>query len=123
MNQASKTSDGARHLDAFIDAIAARQRRLARLTLLTRAALAIGLIWLAALSVWFLVARESTAAQTLLMAAALSASVIAAVSAWLHQGPPPTRARLARLAEDRLSDLGDRLVTAVDVHGTAVERR
>src|SRR5688500_6034230 len=105
MNQASKTSEGACHLNAFIDAIAGRHCRLARLTLLTRAALVVGLIWLAALSVWFLVARESTAAQTLLMAAALSASVVAIVSAWRQQGPPPTRARLARLAEDRLPDL------------------
>ena len=35
----SSTSDGARHLDAFIDALASRHRRLARLNLLTRVAL------------------------------------------------------------------------------------
>ena len=115
MNQASTTSDGARHIDAFIDTLAWRHRRLARLTLLTRAALVVGLIWLATLTVWFLAARESTVAQTILVAVALSASVAAAVLAWRQQGPPPTRARLARLAEDRLPGLGDRLVTAVDV--------
>lgn len=115
MNHASTTSDGARHIDAFIDALAQRHRRLARLTLLTRAALVVALVWLAALGVWFLVARESTAAQTMLVAAALAASVAAAVLAWRQQGAPPTRARLARLAEDRLSGLDDRLVTAVDV--------
>ncbi|MBK5297316.1 MAG: hypothetical protein JJE40_09165 [Vicinamibacteria bacterium] len=115
MNHASTTSDGARHIDAFIDALAERHRRLARLTLLTRAALVVALIWLAALGVWFLVARESTAAQTMLVAGALAASVAAAVLAWRQQGEPPTRARLARLAEDRLSGLDDRLVTAVDV--------
>ena len=71
MNHASTTSDGARHIDAFIDALARRHQRLARLTLLTRAALVVALIWVAAFGVWFLVARESTAAQTLLVAAAL----------------------------------------------------
>ncbi len=115
MNHPSTTSDGARHIDAFIDALARRHRRLARLTLLTRAALVVALIWVAAVGAWFLVARESTSAQTLLVAAALAASVAAAVLAWRRQGPPPTRARLARLAEDRLSGLDDRLATAVDV--------
>ncbi len=85
------------------------------MTLLTRAALVVALIWVAAVGAWFLVARESTSAQTLLVAAALSASVAAAVLAWRRQGPRPTRARLARLAEDRLSGLDDRLATAVDV--------
>ena len=64
MNHASTTSDGARHIEAFIDALAQRHRRLARLTLLTRAALVVALIWVAAFGAWFLVARESTAAQT-----------------------------------------------------------
>ena len=91
MNHASTISDGARHIDAFIDALAGRHRRLARLTLLTRAALVVALIWVAALGVWFLVARESTSAQTLLVAAALSASIAAVVLAWRQQGPPPTR--------------------------------
>jgi hypothetical protein len=115
MNHASTTSDGARHIDAFIDALAQRHRRLARLTLLTRAALVVALIWVAAFGAWFLVARESTAAQTMLVAAALAASVAAAVLVGRQQGPAPTRARLARLAEDRLSGLDDRLATAVDV--------
>ena len=115
MNHASTNSESARHIDAFIDALAARHLRLARLTLLTRTALVAALIWGAALSVWFLVARESTVAQTLLVAAALAASLAAAVLAWRQQGPPPTRTRLARLAEDRLSGLDDRLATAVDV--------
>ncbi len=115
MNHASTTSDGARRIDAFIDALALRHRRLARLTLLARAALVVALIWVAAFGAWFLVARESTAAQTMLVVAALAASVAAAVLAWRQQGRPPTRARLARLAEDRLSGLDDRLATAVDV--------
>ena len=59
MNHAS-TSDGARHLDAFIDALAGRHRRLARLALLTRSALVVAIIWVAALGVWFLAARDST---------------------------------------------------------------
>ena len=115
MNHASANSEGARHIDAFIDALAARHRRLARLTLLTRTALVVALIWGAALSVWFLVVRDSTGAQTLLVAVALAASVASAVLAWRQQGPPPTRTRLARLAEDRLFGLDDRLATAVDV--------
>lgn len=119
MNDASTTSEGARHIDAFIDALAARHRRFARLTLLTRTALVVALIWAAALSVWFLAARESTAAQTLLVGAALAASIAAAVLAWRQQRTLPTRTRLARLAEDRLSGLDDRLATAVDV----LERR
>ena len=36
MNHASTNSEGARHIDAFIDALAARHLRLARLTLVTR---------------------------------------------------------------------------------------
>jgi hypothetical protein len=115
MNHTSANSDGARHIDAFIDALAARHQRLARLTLLARTALVVAVIWGAALSVWFLVARESTVAQTLLVAAALAASLAAAVLAWHQQGQPPTRTRLARLAEDRLFGLDDRLATAVDV--------
>lgn len=115
MNHPSTSSDGARHIGAFIDAVALRHWRVAQLTSATRAALMVAVIWVAALGVWFLAARESTATQTLLVAVALTASAVAMVLAWRHQGPRPTRAALARLAEDRLVGLDDRLVTAVDV--------
>ena len=120
MNHASTTSDGARHIDAFIDALARRHRRLARMTLLTRAA-AGGRADLGGGRRCVVPRRRASppSAQTMLVAAALAASVAAAVLAWRQQGPPPTRARLARLAEDRLSGLDDRLATAVDV----LERR
>ena len=115
MTHPSTNSESARHIAAFVDALAGRHRRLARLTLATRAALVVAVVWVAALGVWFFVARESTSAQTLLVGAALAASVAAVILAWRQQGAPPSRSRLARLAEDRLFGLDDRLVTAVDV--------
>ena len=103
MKHASTTSDGARHIEAFIDALAQRHRRLSRLTLLTRAALVVALIWVAAFGAWFLVARESTAAQTMLVAAALGASIGAAVLVWRQQGrPPPTPSEGSQGVQNRL---------------------
>ena len=53
----------------------------------------VAVIWIAALGVWFLAARESTATQTLLVAVALSASAMDALGSLLAATRAPAHAR------------------------------
>ena len=119
MTEHDATSDSARRIGAFIDALAGRHQRISRLAWATRAALVVGLVWLAMLALWYVVSRWSSVAPLLVVFAALAASVAYLVRAWRRQPAAVSRTSLARLAEDHLGGLDDRLVTSVD----AVERR
>ena len=114
-SQPGTRSDSARRIEAFIDALAGRHRRLTRLAAATRAALGLALLWIAALVVWYAAARLSAWTSVLVVAAALAGSIAWAAVAWRRQPRPASRVGLARLAEDHLGGLEDRLVTAVDV--------
>ncbi len=114
-SQPGTRSDSARRIEAFIDALAGRHRRLTRLAAATRAALGLALLWIAALVVWYAAARLSAWTSVLVVAAALAGSIAWAAVAWRRQSRPASRVGLARLAEDHLGGLEDRLVTAVDV--------
>lgn len=115
MDQTLDMDNGARHIRTFIDRLAERRRHIAALGLVTRLAISVAVVWLAVLAAWLLVGRESTAAQTLLTTAGALATALACLLAWRRRPVPVGRASLARLAEDRVPGLDDRLVTAVDV--------
>ena len=119
MTEHDATSDSARRIGAFIDALAGRHQRISRLAWATRAALVVGLVWLAMLALWYVASRWSSVAPLLVVFAALAASAAYLVRAWRRQPAAVSRTSLARLAEDHLGGLDDRLVTSVD----AVERR
>ena len=103
------------HVAQFLDEVAARWRLLARLRLVARAALGIGLLWLAGITLWWLVGRTSLGQESLVIAvvALATAGLVAAVRWFLPK--PPARTDVARLVEERVPDLNDRLATAADV--------
>jgi len=103
------------HVAQFLDEVAARWRLLARLRLFTRAALGLGVLWLAGITLWWLVGRTSLDQESLVIAAVALATVglVAAVRWFLPK--PPARTDVARLVEERVPELDDRLATAADV--------
>ena len=103
------------HVAQFLDEVAARWRLLARLRVVARAALGIGLLWLAGITLWWLVGRTSLGQESLVIAvvALATAGLVAAVRWFLPK--PPARTDVARLVEERVPDLNDRLATAADV--------
>jgi len=119
MTEHTTASDSARRIGAFIDALSGRHRRISRLAWATRAALVVGLVWLVMLALWYVMGRWSSVAPLLVVFAAVVASIGCLAWAWRRQPADASRASLARLAEDQLGGLDDRLVTSVD----AVERR
>jgi hypothetical protein len=119
MDQTLDLDSGARQIRGFIDRLGERRGRVLAFGLIARAAVAAALVWVAVLVAWMLIGRESSAAQTLLTLAGVTASVAVIVLAWRQRPRPAAPAALARLAEDHLPGLEDRLVTAVDV----LERR
>ncbi len=117
MIDANDSSTGARQIQDFLGELSGRWQRHARLRLTARAALGLAVIWAAMLVVWWLAARETTAAQILLVLTAAAASLAFLVITWRRRPEAPSPVRLARLAEDHLPGLGDRLATAADVLG------
>jgi hypothetical protein len=115
VDQTRIMDDGAQQIRTFIDRLAERRRRIQTLGFVARLALVLSVVWMTVLAAWLLVDRESTAAQTLLTTAGAMATVAAVVLAWRRRPAPADRASLARLAEDRVPGLDDRLATAVDV--------
>jgi hypothetical protein len=119
MDQTLELDNGARQIRAFIDRLGERRARVLVFALIAKAALAAALVWAAVLAAWLLIGRESPAAQTLLTATGAAATLVVVALAWRRRPRPARPAALARLAEDHLPGLEDRLVTAVDV----LERR
>ena len=103
------------HVAQFLDEVAARWRLLARLRLFTRAALGLGVLWLAGITLLWLVGRTSLGQESLVIAvvALATAGLVAAVRWFLPK--PPARTDVARLVEERVPELDDRLATAADV--------
>jgi hypothetical protein len=119
MDQTLELDNGARQIRAFIDRLGERRVRVLMFALIAKAALAAALVWAAVLAAWLLIGRESPAAQTLLTATGAAATLAVVALAWRRRPRPARPAALARLAEDHLPGLEDRLATAVDV----LERR
>jgi hypothetical protein len=99
----------------FLDAVAARWRLLARLRLLTRAAVGIAALWLAGLSLWWLVGRTSLAEEAGVVAVIVLTTCALLVVLRRHLPELPGRAEVARLIEERVDGLDDRLATAAGV--------
>src|SRR5262245_5086159 len=103
------------HVAQFLDEVAARWRLLARLRLFTRAALGVGLLWLAGITLWWLVGRTSLGLESLVIAiVALATAALVVTMRWFLP-KPPARADVARLIEERLPELDDCLATSADV--------
>ena len=102
-------------IEAFLDALGHRWRRLAALRLVTRLALALAVVWTAAALSWLAVGRSSAFAEAALVGLALVATAVLGAVAWRGWPAVPSRLDLARLAEARVEGLDDRLVTVVDV--------
>lgn len=107
--------EAANQIRALLDEIAWRWRRRERLSFVTRAAAGVALVWLTALLAWLATARESSSVQALLVGVAACASIACPVIAWWRRPGRPTRQQIARLVEDRVPGLDDRLVTASEV--------
>jgi hypothetical protein len=119
MDQTLELDNGARQIRAFIDRLGERRVRVLVFALIAKTALAAALVWAAVLAAWLVVGRESPAAQTLLTVTGAAATLVVIALAWRRRPRPARPAALARLAEDHLPGLEDRLATAVDV----LERR
>src|SRR6478736_1734657 len=106
------------HVAQFLDEVAARWRLLARLRLFTRAALGLGVLWLAGITLLWLVGRTSLGQESLVIAvvALATAGLVAAVRGSLPK--PRGRTVSARLVEGRVPEWNDRLAPA----GNARER-
>ncbi len=104
-------------IDAFLEALGRRWRRLAGLRLVTRLGLGVAVVWGTAALGWLLVGRTSMVAESLLVGFAAVATTVLGVVAWRYWPAIPGRSALARFTEDRLDGLDDRLVTVVDVFG------
>jgi hypothetical protein len=99
----------------FLSALAERWRRLAWLRFGARAGLMLGGIWAVAIAIWFLAARASLAREAWLVASVVALTAGVAVLAWRRRPQPPADVVLARLAEERIPTLEDRLVTAAGI--------
>jgi hypothetical protein len=99
----------------FLDRLARRWRLLARLRSFTRAGLGLVAVWLAALVAGWLVGRASLTSEALVIGIAILATVAVLVVAWMARPRPATTTALARLAEERVPALEDRVATAADV--------
>ncbi|HTH89950.1 hypothetical protein, partial [Mycobacterium sp.] len=105
-------------IEAFLDALGRRWRRLASLRLVTRVSLGLAIVWGMAALGWLLVGRGTMLAETVLVACAVLASGVIGFVAWRRWPSMPGRLALARFAEDHVGGLDDRLVTVVDaIHG------
>jgi hypothetical protein len=103
------------HVAQFLDQVATRWWLVARLRLFTRAALGVGLLWLAGITLWWLVGRTSLGLESLVVGVVglATAGLIVAIRWFLPT--PPSRADVARLIEERVHGLDDRLATSADV--------
>lgn len=110
-------NDHDQQIDGFLDDLGRRWRRLAALRLTARLALALAVVWGATALSWLAVGRSSPLAEGVVVGVALVASAIAGAVAWRYWPSRPTRLELARLTEERVDGLDDRLVTVVDVIG------
>src|SRR5690606_15018588 len=72
-------------------------------------------VWLLALAAWLVAGRESASVQVLLLATAVAASAGFLVLAWRARPRQPDGRAFARLIEDHVPGLDDRLATAVDI--------
>ncbi len=110
-------------IEAFLDALGRRWRRLASLRLVTRVSLGLAVVWGMAALGWLLVGRGTMLAETVLVACAVLASGVIGFVAWRRWPSMPGRLALSRFAEDHVDGLDDRLVTVVDaIHGHRVDR-
>jgi hypothetical protein len=99
----------------FLTDLAGRWRRLAWLRFGARVGLILGATWAIAIAVWFAGARRSLASEAWLVASVAVLSAMVCALAWLRRPRPPGDAVLARLAEERIPALEDRLVTAAGI--------
>ncbi len=100
---------------AFLDGLAARWRRLAWLRYGARVGLILGAIWAVAIAIWLAGARASLAREAWLVAAVAALTAIVCALAWRRRPLAPRGVVLARLAEERIPALEDRLVTAAGI--------
>src|SRR5262245_48284252 len=103
------------HIDAFLEELGRRWRRLAALRLVTSLSLGIAVVWAMATVAWWVVGRSSGAAEGVVVGFALAATFAMGAVAWRRRPTLPSRHELARLTEDRVHGLDDRLATVVDV--------
>lgn len=102
-------------INAFLDALGRRWRRLAAIRLVTRLALGVAVVWAAAVLGWWAIGRSSALAESVVVSFALAATVAILGVAWRRWPGVPSRHELARLTEERVDGFDDRLVTVVDV--------
>src|SRR5580765_536422 len=100
---------------AFLDGLAARWRRLAWLRYGARVGLILGAIWAVAIVIWVAAARASLAREAWLVAAVAALTAIVCALAWRGRPLAPRGVVLARLAEEWIPALEDRLVTAAGI--------
>jgi hypothetical protein len=102
-------------INAFLDALGRRWRRLAAIRLVTRLALGVAVVWAAAVLGWWAIGRSSALAESVVVSFALAATVAIIGIAWRRWPRLPSRHELARLTEERVDGFDDRLVTVVDI--------
>src|SRR6187551_2645020 len=100
---------------AFLDGLAARWRRLAWLRYGARVGLILGGIWAVAIVIWAAGARASLAREAWLVAAVAALTAVVCTLGWRRRPVAPQGVVLARLAEERIPALEDRLVTAAGI--------
>jgi hypothetical protein len=111
------------HVDqvkTFLADLGARWRLLSALRAATRLTMGIAALGVATFAVWWSIGRASVMLESVIVGAAIVATLVTIGVAWRGRPTPADDRELALLAEEHLRGFDDRLVTAADVlNGTA----
>ena len=100
---------------AFLESLATRWRRLAGWRVAASIAWALTILWAAALLAWWVVGRLALANEIAIVGITALCSLTAVAVIWRRRPASPRMRDLARLVEERVPSLEDRLATSADL--------
>ncbi len=104
-------------IQSFLESLATRWRRLADLRLVAAAAWSLTILWAAALLAWWVVGRLALANEIAIVSVTAVGSIAVMAVIWRRRPALPAIREFARLVEERVPSLEDRLATAADLLG------